>query len=70
MAKVDVSSVPDRVYAILRERILAGDLEPESRLHQEGISAELRRLRKAVTPSRRARVSRSVRARTIIDFGA
>src|SRR4051812_23506622 len=41
MAKVDVSSVPDRVYAILRERILAGDLEPESRLHQEGISAEL-----------------------------
>src|SRR3954469_6207344 len=39
--KVDVSSVPDRVYAILRERILAGDLEPESRLHQEGISAEL-----------------------------
>src|SRR3954452_7794568 len=41
MAKVDVSSVPDRVYAVLRERILAGDLEPESRLHQEGISAEL-----------------------------
>src|SRR3954463_13594085 len=41
MAKVDVSSVPDRVYAILRERILAGDLEPQSRLHQEGISAEL-----------------------------
>jgi DNA-binding GntR family transcriptional regulator len=41
MAKVDVASVPDQVYAILRERILAGDLEPESRLHQEGISAEL-----------------------------
>ena len=39
--RVDVSSVPDRVYAILREQILAGDLEPESRLHQEGISAEL-----------------------------
>ena len=39
--RVDVSSVPDRVYAILRERILAGELEPESRLHQEGISAEL-----------------------------
>src|SRR3954454_25123984 len=41
MAKIDVASVPDRVYAILRERILAGELEPESRLHQEGISAEL-----------------------------
>ncbi len=39
--RVDVSSVPERVYAILREQILAGDLEPESRLHQEGISAEL-----------------------------
>src|SRR3954469_9513906 len=39
--RVDVSSVPDRVYAILRERILAGELEPDSRLHQEGISAEL-----------------------------
>jgi DNA-binding GntR family transcriptional regulator len=40
-ARVDVSSVPDRVYAILREQILAGDLEPGARLHQEGISAEL-----------------------------
>ena len=39
--RVDVSSVPERVYAILREQILAGDLEPESRLHQERISAEL-----------------------------
>src|SRR4051795_11205129 len=39
--RVDITSVPDRVYAILREQILAGDLEPESRLHQEGISAEL-----------------------------
>jgi DNA-binding GntR family transcriptional regulator len=39
--RVEVSSVPDRVYAILREQILAGELEPESRLHQEGISAEL-----------------------------
>jgi DNA-binding GntR family transcriptional regulator len=40
-ARVEVSSVSDRVYAVLRERILAGELEPDSRLHQEGISAEL-----------------------------
>jgi DNA-binding GntR family transcriptional regulator len=39
--RIDVASVADRVYAALREQILAGDLEPESRLHQEGISAEL-----------------------------
>ena len=40
-ARIEVASVADRVYAALREQILAGDLEPESRLHQEGISAEL-----------------------------
>jgi hypothetical protein len=39
--RIEVASVADRVYAALREQILAGDLEPESRLHQEGISAEL-----------------------------
>jgi DNA-binding GntR family transcriptional regulator len=41
MARIEVTSVADRVYAALREQILAGDLEPDSRLHQEGISAEL-----------------------------
>src|SRR3954469_9553972 len=39
--RIEVASVADRVYAALREQILAGDLEPESRLHQEGISAAL-----------------------------
>jgi DNA-binding GntR family transcriptional regulator len=39
--RIEVASVADRVYSALREQILAGDLEPESRLHQEGISAEL-----------------------------
>jgi DNA-binding GntR family transcriptional regulator len=39
--RIEVTSVADRVYAALREQILAGDLEPDSRLHQEGISAEL-----------------------------
>ena len=36
-----VQSVTDRVYLELRERILAGALEPDERLHQEAISAEL-----------------------------
>ena len=36
-----VQSVTDRVYVELRERILAGDLEPDERLHQEALSAEL-----------------------------
>src|SRR3954469_7593933 len=39
--RIEVASVAARVYAALREQILGGDLEPESRLHQEGISAEL-----------------------------
>jgi len=39
--RIEVASVADRVYSALREQILAGDLEPESRLHQEGISAGL-----------------------------
>jgi DNA-binding GntR family transcriptional regulator len=41
MARIEVMSVADRVYAALREQILAGELEPDSRLHQENISAEL-----------------------------
>jgi DNA-binding GntR family transcriptional regulator len=41
MARIEVTSVADRVYAALREQILAGELAPDSRLHQENISAEL-----------------------------
>jgi DNA-binding GntR family transcriptional regulator len=36
-----VVSVPDRVYDVLRDRILAGELEGGARLHQENLSAEL-----------------------------
>lgn len=36
-----VVSVPDRVYAVLRERILAGELQGGARLHQENLSEEL-----------------------------
>jgi DNA-binding GntR family transcriptional regulator len=36
-----VVSVPDRVYEVLRERILAGELEGGTRLHQEKLSAQL-----------------------------
>jgi DNA-binding GntR family transcriptional regulator len=38
---IDAQSVTARVYADLRERILAGELPPEARLHQESISEEL-----------------------------
>jgi DNA-binding GntR family transcriptional regulator len=38
---IDAQSITARVYADLRERILAGELAPEARLHQESISAEL-----------------------------
>lgn len=38
---LEVSSVADRVYAVVRERILTGDLARDARLHQEAISAEL-----------------------------
>jgi DNA-binding GntR family transcriptional regulator len=39
--RVQVDSVPDRVYDVLRERILAGEFEGGTRLHQENLSAEL-----------------------------
>ena len=39
--RVEASSVADRVYAALRERILAGDIPHHSRLHQEQLSEEL-----------------------------
>jgi DNA-binding GntR family transcriptional regulator len=38
---LEVVSVPARVYGVLRERILAGELEGGTRLHQENISEEL-----------------------------
>ena len=38
---VQVVSVADHVERALRERILEGDLEPGSRLHQEALSEEL-----------------------------
>jgi len=39
--RVEASSVADRVYAALRDRILAGDLPHSARLHQEQLSEEL-----------------------------
>jgi DNA-binding GntR family transcriptional regulator len=39
--RVEASSVADRVYAALRERILAGDIPHSARLHQEQLSEEL-----------------------------
>lgn len=39
--RLPVTSVPDQVHEILRDRILAGQLEPGARLHQAGISQEL-----------------------------
>jgi DNA-binding GntR family transcriptional regulator len=39
--RVEASSVADRVYAALRERILAGDIPHHARLHQEQLSVEL-----------------------------
>jgi DNA-binding GntR family transcriptional regulator len=38
---LNVVSVPDRVYGSLRERILAGELEGGTRLHQEKLSEDL-----------------------------
>jgi DNA-binding GntR family transcriptional regulator len=38
---LQVVSVPERVYEILRERILAGEFEGGTRLHQENLSAQL-----------------------------
>jgi DNA-binding GntR family transcriptional regulator len=38
---LQVVSVPERVYDVLRERILAGELEGGARLHQENLSAQL-----------------------------
>jgi DNA-binding GntR family transcriptional regulator len=38
---LQVVSMADRVQAVLRERVLNGELEPGSRLHQENISEEL-----------------------------
>ena len=38
---VNVASAADQVYAILRERILAGQLDEQARLHQEALSREL-----------------------------
>ena len=39
--RLDLNSVPDRVYGVLRERILEGELEGGARLHQENLSAQL-----------------------------
>ncbi len=38
---LQIASVADRAYLSLRERILAGDLPPDARLHQEDLSREL-----------------------------
>jgi DNA-binding GntR family transcriptional regulator len=38
---LEVTSVSDRVYEVIRDRILLGDVEGGSRLHQENISEEL-----------------------------
>jgi DNA-binding GntR family transcriptional regulator len=38
---LQIASVADRAYMALRERILAGDLAPDARLHQEDLSREL-----------------------------
>lgn len=39
--ELDVSSIPERIHAVLRERIREGDLPPGSRLHQSQLSVEL-----------------------------
>jgi len=39
--RVEASSVADRVYTALRERILAGDIPHRARLHQEQLSEQL-----------------------------
>jgi DNA-binding GntR family transcriptional regulator len=39
--RLDVESVVDRVYAVLRARILAGELEPGRRLRQEALAEQL-----------------------------
>ena len=41
MAEFEVISVVDRVYAALRERIMAGEIAPDERLHQEALAEEL-----------------------------
>jgi DNA-binding GntR family transcriptional regulator len=38
---LQIASVADRAYLALRQRILAGELPPDSRLHQEDLSREL-----------------------------
>jgi DNA-binding GntR family transcriptional regulator len=38
---IDVQSMGDRVYAVLRDRILSGELAHGERLHQEALSEEL-----------------------------
>jgi DNA-binding GntR family transcriptional regulator len=38
---IDVQSMGDRVYAVLRDRILTGELAHGERLHQEALSEEL-----------------------------
>jgi DNA-binding GntR family transcriptional regulator len=41
VAEFEVISVVDRVYAALRERIMAGEIAPDERLHQEALAEEL-----------------------------
>jgi DNA-binding GntR family transcriptional regulator len=38
---LEIVSIADRVYAVLQERILNGDVEAGSRIHQENVSEEL-----------------------------
>jgi DNA-binding GntR family transcriptional regulator len=38
---LDAASIAQRCHAVLRERILAGDLAPGARLHQESLADEL-----------------------------
>jgi DNA-binding GntR family transcriptional regulator len=38
---LQIVSIADRVYAVVRERILNGELEAGSRIHQENVSEEL-----------------------------
>jgi DNA-binding GntR family transcriptional regulator len=39
--QLHIVSVPDRVYDVLHGRIISGDLEAGSRIHQENVSEEL-----------------------------
>jgi DNA-binding GntR family transcriptional regulator len=39
--RLEIASVVDQVYGVIRERILAGDLPRGARVHQEDVAADL-----------------------------